>query len=123
MRRQIVKQARRARRVLRVRKKVLGTPARPRLAVTRSLRQISAQIIDDLAGKTICSVTSMSKGIRGQLSNDGGNIEAAKIIGKALGEKAKSLGITAVAFDRRGARYHGRIKAVADAAREAGLEF
>ena len=116
------KQVRKARRVQRVRKRVRGISERPRLAVARSLRNIEAQIIDDLAGKTLCSVATTGKDVRGDVPY-GGGVAAAKHVGKAIAEKAKALGIEMVAFDRRGQRYHGRIKALADAAREAGLKF
>jgi large subunit ribosomal protein L18 len=106
----------------RVRKRVRGTPQRPRLAVSRSLKNISAQIIDDFTGRTLCSAGTQSKDLREQVKR-GGNVQAAKSVGKVLGEKAKALGIEQVAFDRRGRRYHGRLKALADAAREAGLKF
>ena len=117
-----VKRVRAARRIRRVRKKVDGTPQRPRLAVSRSLRNIEVQIIDDTTGRTLCALSSRSKELAAQLGY-GGNKKAAAAIGKVLGEKARALGIEAVAFDRRGRKYHGRIKALADAAREAGLKF
>ena len=107
MRVELIKSARRARRKKRIRKKLSGTPRMPRLAVYRSHRNIGAQIIDDL---------------RGQFSY-AGNAKAAVALGKTLGEKAKSLGIEQVCFDRGGCAYHGRVKALADAAREAGLRF
>ncbi len=122
MRADRIKQVRRARRVRRVRKHVFGTPARPRLAVSRSNTNITAQIIDDLAGRTLCSVSSRMADVRSAVGY-GGNAKAAAEVGKRLGEKAKSQGIEQVAFDRRGFRYHGRVKALADAAREAGLKF
>lgn len=105
-----------------IRKNLVGTPQRPRLSVFRSDKHISAQIIDDYAGRTLVSASSLQKDVRGSLPN-GGNIEAAKLVGKAIAERAKAAGITAVAFDRNGRRYHGRIKALADAAREGGLIF
>jgi large subunit ribosomal protein L18 len=117
-----IKRIRQARRVKRVRKNILGTPQRPRLAVARSNRNIEVQVIDDLAGKTLCAVSSRSKDLRDSVSY-GGNVKAAAEIGKAIAAKAKALGIEAVRFDRRGRRYHGRVKALADAAREAGLKF
>lgn len=117
-----MKIARRERRIVRVRKKVLGTPERPRLAVSRSHKNIYAQIIDDLAGRTLCAVSSQSKDFKAR-SAYGGNCKAAAAVGAELGQKAKSMGIEQVCFDRRGSRYHGRIKALADAAREAGLKF
>jgi large subunit ribosomal protein L18 len=105
-----------------IRKTLIGTPQRPRLSVFRSDKHITAQIIDDYAGKTIASASSLQKDVRGALAN-GGNVEAAKIVGKTIAERAKAAGVTAVAFDRNGRRYHGRIKALADAAREGGLKF
>lgn len=110
------------RRVKRVRKHVVGLPGRPRLAVSRSNANICAQIIDDLAGRTLCAVDTRSKELRTAIPY-GGNVKAAVEVGKALGEKAKALGIEEVCFDRRGRKYHGRVKALADAAREAGLKF
>jgi large subunit ribosomal protein L18 len=111
-----------SRRVRRVRKKVGGTAERPRLAVSRSHRNIAAQIIDDDSGRTLCAVSSLGKGLREQIGY-GGNAKAAAELGKALAERAKELGIQSVCFDRRGRKYHGRIKALAEAAREAGLKF
>ena len=99
-----------------------GTAERPRLAVYRSSKHIYAQVIDDLAGRTVASASSLQDDVRGGLKN-GGNVAAAKVIGKAIAERAKGLGITRVAFDRAGRRYHGRVKALADAAREGGLKF
>jgi large subunit ribosomal protein L18 len=122
MRTELIKRARHARRIRRVRKKIVGLPDRPRLAVSRSNRHIFAQVIDDFQGKTLCGVSTQSKELRDQLKS-GGNVSAAAIIGKAVAEKAKELGVEKVSFDRRGRRYHGRVKAVADAAREAGLKF
>jgi large subunit ribosomal protein L18 len=92
------------------------------LAVSRSNRNILAQIIDDAAGRTLCAVSSRSKGLRDDLGY-GGNVKAASAIGKALAERARELGIEQVCFDRRGNRYHGRVKALAEAAREAGLKL
>jgi large subunit ribosomal protein L18 len=103
----------------RIRRGVRGTPERPRLAVYRSLAHIYAQVIDDRAGQTIASASSNDKG----LTIAGGNIAGAKEIGRLVAERAKEKGITKVVFDRGGYLYHGRIKALADAAREAGLEF
>lgn len=122
MRADQLKNVGRARRVLRVRKRVSGTRERPRLAVSRSHRHIYAQLIDDVSGRTLCCVSSVSKELAGQLAY-GGNVAAAKIVGQALGEKAKALGVERVCFDRRGRRYHGRIKALAEAARQSGLKF
>ena len=116
----------RAKRLLRrkyhVRKGVFGTVERPRLSVYRSSKHIFAQIINDFDGKTLASASSVVDEIRGDLKN-GGNIAAAKLVGKALADRAKAVGVTAVAFDRGGRRYHGRVKALADAAREGGLKF
>jgi large subunit ribosomal protein L18 len=122
MRAERVKSARQARRVRRVRKKVSGGPQRPRLTVARSHRNIHAQIIDDTAGRVLCAASSQAKELRAQIGY-GGNQQAATIVGKALGEQARSQGIEQVCFDRRGRKYHGRVKALADAAREAGLKF
>ena len=120
MRRELIKTWRAARRIKRVRRKVRGEVGRPRLAVMRSLRNIGAQIIDDDRGRTLCAVSTESKELQ---VGYGGNVAAAKLVGKALAEKAKQLGIEQVSFDRRGHKYHGRVKALADAAREAGLKL
>lgn len=116
----------RAQRLLRrkygVRKNVFGTPERPRLSVYRSSKHIYAQVIDDHDGKTLASASSTVDDVRGDLKN-GGNIEAAKRVGKAIAAKAIEAGIKLVAFDRGGRKYHGRVKALADAAREGGLKF
>jgi len=116
------KQRRLDRRKHHVRKAVFGSPERPRLSVYRSSKHIYAQIIDDIAGKTLVSIASTVGEVRGDLKN-GGNIAAAKQAGKAIAAKAKDAGITKVAFDRGGRNYHGRVKALADAAREGGLQF
>jgi len=105
----------------RIRKKVMGTSERPRLNVYRSLNHIYVQVIDDLHGKTIVSA-STAEGKKGE-RRSGGNLAAAKAIGKAVAERAKAKGIEKVVFDRGGYLYHGRIKALADAAREGGLQF
>lgn len=105
----------------RIRKKVLGTPERPRLNVYRSLNHIYVQVIDDLSGSTIVAASS-SQGKKGERKT-GGNLAAAKAIGKSIAERAKAKGVKKVVFDRGGYLYHGRVKALADAAREAGLEF
>jgi len=102
---------------------LFGSPEKPRLAVFRSSKHIYAQLIDDYAGKTLAAVGTSSAETRGADLKNGGNIKAAKVIGKAIAEKAKALGITKVAFDRAGRMYHGRVKALADAAREGGLKF
>ncbi|MCB1022165.1 MAG: 50S ribosomal protein L18 [Acidobacteria bacterium] len=104
----------------RIRKRVSGDAARPRLAVFRSLKHIYAQVIDDVAGKTVAQASTRDKDLG---VSYGGNIDAAKKIGQLVAERAKSAGVEAVVFDRGGNRYHGRIKALADAAREAGLKF
>ncbi|MGH9522635.1 MAG: 50S ribosomal protein L18 [Terriglobales bacterium] len=105
----------------RIRKKMLGTPERPRLNVYRSLNHIYVQIIDDLNGRTLVSATT-NAGKKGG-GKTGGNVASAKDVGKQVAEAAKSKGITKVVFDRGGYIYHGRIKALADAARAAGLQF
>jgi large subunit ribosomal protein L18 len=106
----------------RVRTRVSGTPERPRLCVYRSLDHIYAQVIDDHSGKTLVSASSLDGETRKNLKG-GGNVAAAKVIGKAVAERAKAAGVTKVVFDRGGYKYHGRVKALADAAREAGLQF
>lgn len=103
----------------RIRKIISGDAAKPRLSVFRSNKEISAQIIDDIAGNTILTVSSRDKGI----ASKGTKVEVAALVGKALAEKAKKAGIETVAFDRNGYLYHGRVKALADGAREAGLKF
>jgi len=110
----------RARRHFRVRKKVSGTAARPRLVVTRSLRHITAQVVDDTKGHTMVSASSMDPSIRGAA---GTKSELAAKVGALVAERAKAAGISEVVFDRGGDRYAGRIAALADAAREAGLRF
>ncbi|MHC4088944.1 MAG: 50S ribosomal protein L18 [Planctomycetota bacterium] len=115
-------QVRRRRRRKRVRKKVRGTAERPRLTVSRSLTNIAAQIVDDDAGVTLCQAATRNKDLRGAIGH-GGNSAAAQAVGKALAERAKAKGITGVRFDRNGYRFHGRVKALAAAAREGGLEF
>jgi large subunit ribosomal protein L18 len=106
----------------RVRTKVSGTTERPRLCVYRSLDHIYAQVIDDHTGKTLVSASSVDGETKKNLKG-GGNIAAAKVIGKAVAERAKAVGVQKVVFDRGGYKYHGRVKALADAAREAGLQF
>ena len=105
----------------RIREKMLGTPERPRLNVYRSVNHIYVQVIDDTTGKTIVSAGTAA-GKKGS-AKAGGNLAAAKAVGKTIAEKAKEKGISKVVFDRGGYLYHGRIKALADAAREAGLKF
>ncbi len=109
-----LKAVRRSRRKTGIRKRVTGTPDRPRLTVFRSLNHIYAQIIDDLDGKTLASASTIK-------ADGGGNIAAAVEVGKQIAQKAKDAGISQVSFDRNGFRYHGRVKALADAAREGGL--
>jgi large subunit ribosomal protein L18 len=116
------KQVGRARRHYRVRKKVAGTTARPRLAVFRSNKHISAQVIDDSTGRTVVAASSTEKAIRSK-HDQTGNTEAATAVGKLVAERAKDAGITKVVFDRGGFLYHGRVAAVADAARQVGLEL
>ena len=110
----------RGRRHFRVRKKVSGTAARPRLVVTRSTRHIFAQVVDDLAGHTLASASTLDADLRGA---EGDKTARAKAVGALVAQRAKEKGIEAVVFDRGGNRYHGRVAALADAAREAGLEF
>ncbi len=110
----------RQRRHRRVRKHVAGTAQRPRLAVFRSNKHISAQVIDDLTGRTLAAASTVEAELR---SGGTGNRDAAGKVGKLLAERAKAAGVTKVVFDRGGFAYHGRVAAVADAAREAGLEF
>jgi large subunit ribosomal protein L18 len=115
------KQNLRDRRHRRVRRKVAGTAERPRLAVFRSNKHITAQVIDDRAGRTIAAASSVEKDLRS--AGGTGNTSAAAAVGRLVAERAKSAGVTQVVFDRGGFLYHGRIAALADAAREAGLEF
>ena len=113
----------RERRHLRIRKKVAGTSERPRLTVFRSLNHIYAQLVDDLAGRTLLTVSSLDKALVSELKASKGKVAAGKLVGKALAAKAKDKGIARVCFDRGGYLYHGRVKAVADGAREGGLTF
>ena len=113
----------RKRRHVRIRKKVQGTAERPRLSVFRSLNHIYAQLVDDLAGRTIMTVSSLDKELVPDVKTAKGKVAAGKIVGKALAAKAKEKGIDRVCFDRGGYLYHGRVKAVADGAREGGLTF
>jgi large subunit ribosomal protein L18 len=117
-----MKLARFERRKFRSRTKLFGSPERPRLSVFRSDKHIYAQLIDDFAGKTLAAVASTVDDVRGDLKN-GGNIAAAQKVGTAIAERAKAIGIKKVAFDRGGRQYHGRIKALAEAARKGGLSF
>lgn len=113
----------REKRKKRVRKKVRGTPESPRLTIYRSSKNIYAQIIDDISCKTLVDASSMSKDATDEIRKKGGNREGAALIGKMIAERAIKSGIKKVVFDRNGFLYHGRIKALADAAREGGLEF
>jgi large subunit ribosomal protein L18 len=119
------KNDRRVRIQLRQRKRISGTPARPRLSVFRSVTHIYAQVIDDMTGQTLASASSVETTLKGAFAKGvrGGNLKGAEAIGKAIAERSKEKGITRVVFDRSGFLYHGRIRAVADAARKAGLEF
>lgn len=107
----------------RIRKKMLGTQERPRLNVYRSVNHIYAQVIDDAKGVTIVSASSLEAGKNGKKHITGGNVASAKNVGKMIAERAKEKGVSKVVFDRGGYLYHGRVKALADAAREAGLQF
>ena len=118
----IEKAKRLQRRKWHVRNSLFGTAERPRLSVYRSSKHIYAQLVDDMAGKTLAAAASTIAEVCGDLKN-GGNIAAAKAVGKAIAERGKAAGITNVMFDRGGRMYHGRIKALADAAREGGLKF
>lgn len=111
-----------ARRHRRVRGKISGTAERPRLVISRSNTHIYAQIIDDVAGRTLTSASTIDPEVRGSLKA-GSNIEAAKAVGDAIGKRAVGLGVTTVVFDRGGHLYHGRVKALADSARDAGLKL
>lgn len=119
------KDDRRERIHLRQRKRILGTPERPRLSVFRSVSHIYAQVIDDLAGKTLVSAASTEPALKAKLAKEirGGNRKGAEAIGQAIAERSIEKGIKRVVFDRGGFLYHGRIRAIADAARKAGLEF
>jgi large subunit ribosomal protein L18 len=117
---EVNKQEARVRRHHRVRKHVSGTPERPRLAVFRSNRHVVAQVIDDVSGRTLAAASTVEADLR---TGGPANKDAAAKVGRAVAERAKAAGVTKVVFDRGGFLYHGRIAAVADAAREAGLEF
>ena len=119
------KEDRRVRIKHRIRKRVQGTDARPRLTVYRSLAHIYVQVVDDMTGRTIASASSVEPAVKGALGTPakGGNVAGAQAIGKAIAKRLLDKGVTRVVFDRNGFLYHGRVKAVADAAREAGLEF
>jgi len=114
------KRTARLRRHRRVRKSVVGSPSRPRLAVFRSNRHVVAQVIDDRSGRTLAAASSLEGEVRG--AGGTGNVTAATAVGRLVAERAKAAGVSAVVFDRGGFRYHGRVAAVAEAARAAGLE-
>ncbi len=116
------KAVKRIRKHNRLRKKIMGTEKRPRCCIYRSLNNIQAQLINDIDNKTLCSVSTYNKNFRKKLAR-GGNIQAARLLGEILAEQAKKQGITEVVFDRGGFMYHGRIKALAESAREHGLKF
>ncbi|MFA3782847.1 50S ribosomal protein L18 [Melioribacteraceae bacterium 4301-Me] len=113
----------RERKKIRVRKKVFGTAERPRLSVFRSLNNIYAQLIDDTKGITLAAASSLSKEISGEIKTIKGKVQKGKLVGKLLAQKAAEKGIKTVVFDRSGYAYHGRVKAVAEGAREGGLQF
>jgi len=122
MQSQIDRAANRRRARFRIRRKIRGSGQRPRLAVFRSSKHIYVQAVDDDLGQTVAQASTRDKDVRGQIKS-GGNIEAAKAVGSALAERLKATGCDHVVFDRGGYRYHGRIRALADAVREAGLKF
>jgi large subunit ribosomal protein L18 len=117
-----LKTKRRQNRKWRIRKGVMGSPEQPRLTVFRSHKNIYAQLVDDLIGRTICEASTRNKGLRDEVSY-GGNKQAAARVGKELAARAIAKGVTRVVFDRNGYKFHGRLKALADAAREGGLKF
>ena len=118
----VTKREGRIRRHLRVRRRVFGTPERPRLVVYRSLKHIYAQVINDVEGHTLVSASTLDPELRGKLSGTG-NCEAAREVGRLVGARAKAAGIERVVFDRGGNLYHGRVAALAEGARESGLDF
>ena len=122
MKRTKLKFKRRLRRKRHIRKKVVGTAERPRLSVSRSLRNISCQVIDDIRGVTLIAATSQSSELRDQLGSNAGNRKGAELVGKLLAEKAKSAGIQKLCFDRNGYPYHGRVAMIAEALRKDGIE-
>ena len=119
------KEDRRDRIKFRIRKRMAGTPERPRLSVFRSVSHIYVQVIDDRTGQTVASASTIDAVVKGQLPKGvaGGNLKGAELVGTAIAERLKEKGITKVVFDRNGFLYHGRVRAVAEAARSAGLEF
>jgi large subunit ribosomal protein L18 len=120
--RRLSREAHRRRIHVRMRRKIAGTPERPRLCVHRSSKHIRAQVIDDQTNRTIVSASSLDKEVRAGLKG-GGNVAASKVVGKAIADRARAQGIEKVVFDRGGYQYHGRVQALAEAAREAGLNF
>ena len=114
---------RRIKRRFRIRKRVVGSTQRPRLSVFRSARHIYVQAVDDVAGRTLAAASTGEKDLRGGIPGSTGNKAAASVVGKAIAERLKKLGIEAVVFDRGGNRYTGRVRALADGAREGGLKF
>ncbi|HWW50417.1 MAG TPA: 50S ribosomal protein L18 [Verrucomicrobiae bacterium] len=120
--RRLSREAHRRRIHVRMRRKIAGTPERPRLCVHRSSKHIRAQVIDDQTNRTIVSASSLDKEVRAALKG-GGNVAASKVVGKVIADRARAQGIEKVVFDRGGYQYHGRVQALAEAAREAGLNF
>ncbi|MDD4879123.1 MAG: 50S ribosomal protein L18 [Candidatus Omnitrophica bacterium] len=116
------KESGRKRRHNRIRKRITGTKDKPRMSVHRSINNLAVQLIDDIEGVTLCAVSTMDKGYR-EKQKTGGNVKSAVILGELIAKAAQSKGIKKVVFDRSGYLYHGRIKALADSARKAGLEF
>ena len=119
------KEDRRERIKYRIRKRMTGSAQKPRLSVFRSVSHIYVQVIDDMSGQTIASASSVDANVKGKMAKGvaGGNIKGAEMVGAAIAERLKEKGITKVVFDRNGFLYHGRVRAVAEAARSAGLEF
>jgi large subunit ribosomal protein L18 len=120
--RKLSREAHRRRIHVRMRKRIIGTEERPRLCVHRTSRHVRAQVIDDNTGNTIVSASSLDKEVRASIKS-GGNVAASKAVGKAIAERARAKGVEQVVFDRGGYQYHGRVQALAEAAREAGLKF
>jgi large subunit ribosomal protein L18 len=120
--RKLSSEAHRRRIHVRIRQRIAGTSERPRLCVHRSSRHIRAQVVDDQTGRTIASASSLDIDVKKTLKG-GGNIAASKVVGKAVAERARAKGVEKVVFDRGGYQYHGRVQALAEAAREAGLQF
>lgn len=118
-----IKKRRRVRRKYTIRKKIFGSPERLRLTIFRSLNHIYCQLIDDVAKKTVCSASTVDKEVRSEMKPEMSKTDECKLVGKYIAKRAISMNIKQVAFDRNGFLYHGRVKALADAAREGGLEF